>query len=145
MDWINYRRLVNYIIALNPREFNYATTCMCVGGHVKVLDATASDFGTSAIRDFLSVTPKEADYIFGVSAAWDGVGLSCYRTYESHKTTFTDTAGEAGIREALRRLAVVAARHGGEPSQPQPAYQPDDQQFLASVRSLIGSPLVEVE
>lgn len=156
MHWTNYRRLVNYLEQLPPEKFNYGvfivrprdvdSPCGCVAvcvasltGEIETARDCWQDFDQFHIERFLQINDDEARYLFGDSVSFDPDAHAAYGL--AHRGQ-----GAEGIREALRRLAIVAARHGGEPSQLQSStYQPDDQHFLASVRSLIDAPLVEVE
>lgn len=145
MHWTNYRKLVNYLKTMDPRLFDYGLNpdphddgypCGCVETHCDVL--SGHDEG---ILEFLGITDGEANYLFGLESPEIDPAAEHYKTLEQD---FRAT-GKAGIREALRRLDVVAARYGGCPDEIAPStFQPNDQKFLASVRALIGAP-VEAE
>lgn len=152
MNWTHYRTLVDYLTRLRedaPEQFDYGHdgnghgSCGCVAHHLHFLDVdrTKRVNGPTAIRDYLDVSTDEACYLYG------GDGMSVEGRCGDFYYTNPQRLGASGIAEALRRLAVVAARYGGEPaSTPEPKpFVADDAAFLASVRALIGQPLVEAE
>lgn len=136
MNWTNYKLLVDYITALPPAEWDHTkpffnthgAPCGCYAAHIRARLAPelAREEGTVAIAQFLSISPSEADEL------WYPRG--------------TGTRGVPGIREALRRLSVVAARYGGPPQEiaPQP-FVGDEQAFLRSLRALVDHPHETVE
>lgn len=113
MNWTNYDRLIGHMhkmLASNPLGFDYmqgfsalepgCVDCQCaflMGEH-----RTRGDKG-EMIRVFLGVTPDEAHALWKPSLTrrhWIAGGEDRW-----------EHVGEPGIREALRRLAVVGARY----------------------------------
>lgn len=114
MNWANYDRLVNYLTDLierAPQEFNYMEGFRilenggCVDCHCRVLmgtRATPAPYAGSgeSIRRFLDITDLEALAMWSPSLC-DSSILGAGRAHR----------GEPGIREALRRLSVLATRY----------------------------------
>lgn len=151
MNWTNYRRLRAFLESLPDEAFNYGidlqgregAACGCVAHYARQLFRTV-EMGPLAISEALGVPVGESCYLYGAAA-------TTHEAVEPDAPQFfaynPDAIGRPGRLEALRRLAVVAARYGGEPaSTPEPKpFVADDAAFLASVRALIGQPLVEAE
>jgi hypothetical protein len=150
----NYRRLRGYLEQLDPAKFDYDRYaysqqddgCGCVAVCVAVLTQTAKGDGRTSekeIFDFLRVTMQEAHYLYGWANQDIDPGSSC--AFEHRPIRL----GSNGIREAIRRLDVVAARYGvtpaPEPSAPVSSYVPDEGAFLASVRAVAQQPLAVPE
>ena len=155
MNWTNYDRLVEHLKKMEPSSFSYGNPCpeteeeaSCVACQVRLLShgrtvkAQLDLPGPLVIQQWMEVTQVESVYLFGrnkpeIDSSVRGDGFESICGAAGH--------GDAGIREALRRLAVVAARYGRPSEQPPPSSVGDDAAFLASVRALIHQPLVEIE
>lgn len=148
MDWHNYRLLVDDLKQLPPERFNYANankgaSCGCLAVQVfrlapacevnNQIDGYEDWLLPGTIGRFLGISDDDAQYLFFATVA--------------EPDALPHLLGAGGIAEALRRLAVVAARYGGPPAdaEPQSTFQPDESAFLASCRALTSAPLVEIE
>lgn len=139
MHWPNYRALVAHLKMLPPEEFNYGdqfgrNNCGCVAWHThKYLGQTSSERGgtISVIQDFLGVTTNEAIYLFGPGGDHCGdVEPDAVQFWANNPSA----TGTPGLREALRRLSVVAERHGGDP---------EERAWLERVKVGVMAPLPE--
>lgn len=139
MNEANYRELRGYLEGLAPEKFDYNSPCMCVGGHVQKKLGEEGDGlpGPGHIRRFLECASDESRYIFGAPMPWDGRTIEAFLHYEDGTEVF-DGRGADGIAEAIRRLDVVAARHGVRPE----ATSPDDNsaRFLERLRAEFAAP-----
>lgn len=147
-NWTNYDRLVTHLKGMEPRLFNYANNVpcddeapCCVACQIRALETgSVAVAGGSCIERFLGCTATEAYFLFGYANR----NLSP-DDMDAWAAVYNDGIGEFGIREALRRLAVVAARYvrpeEEKPVEP-PVFVGDDVAFLASVRALVGQPLI---
>jgi len=152
MNWTNYRLLVDDLKQLPPERFDYGNPvidepCGCVAVRVFARapecairnDRAQTILLAGTIGQFLGITQQEAVFVYGEA---DDEIAPFSRTVYNLGRPLPEQRGTAGIAEALRRLAVVAARYGGEPAQPEPVatFQPDEAAFLRSVRELIAEP-----
>lgn len=143
MKWKNFDRLVKHLKALNPSEFHYVVPfmtrldgsdvkCGCVAAHISQrLDVWYRRIfwtgGVDAIVRFLGVSRQEAFYIWGESD----------HQIDREPVFALRLSGVDGIREALRRLDVVAERHGQVTAR---AFVADEPAFIASVRNVARHP-----
>lgn len=151
LNYINYDRLVQHLRTMDWKKFAYESNQLsvnanCVACHIIALEPghptewiAAGNCGSAeAIRQFLGVTHEEASYIYGrLGTTFDPPGPDM-------PYTFWRGRGKPGIAEALRRLAIVAARYQRPveteaPTSALPAFQPNEQAFLDSIRSLVAS------
>lgn len=147
MNWTNYDRLTRHLETMESRLFNYAYSaphsgrgmyaeslgcvacqCLILAGRPLPVFETSGGGKTSSSSDiqrFLNVSDNEAFYL--------------YNGHEGRDVNH----GDEGIREALRRLALVASRYQ-RPSSPLTESvnaNDDEAAFLASVRALIQQPM----
>ena len=144
MNWGNYRRLVRHLETIPATKFHYGKNdlaqdeCGCAAWHcVRTLAVTGQATevpyelaGSTDFQHFLDVSFVEASYLFGMEARsddeWPEAG--CKRVWR--------LTGEEGRREALRRLAVVAARYGVDPA---------EATFLTACKAGVAVPLTAEE
>lgn len=149
VNWINYDRLVAHLKTMDARQFNYGNATFregnagCVACQILgLLGLTEGYSWAEHIESFLGVTGHEAMYLYGVSGRVSGIDVRS-TGYDSPRPNNILPSGEFGIREALRRLDVVAARYQRPEGEAPAELIADDAAFLASVRALIGKPLVQ--
>lgn len=150
MEWRNYDRLVqhlNDLLVNAPERFNYhrprfigPEASGCVGCWCReLLGANASGlFALESIIEYLGVTHEEAYALWSPSGSFSP-GLYPLGRYAG------DRVGADGIREALRRLAILATRYERPAvAEPLPSLADRERRFLQSLQALSVSPNREV-
>ena len=106
-NWTNYNRLTRHLETMDPERFDYKVDLQthqpgCIACQCAALRGASMSDGMLEIVQFLAVSHKEASFLYGFGDEPD---------HESDSWGIPFCQRADGIREALRRLAIVAARY----------------------------------
>ena len=135
MNFANYERLVKRVSELGTNTFHYGSPsgengCLACQSRLLCGQDMRVTGSPDDIKGFLGVSMEEASYLYGCTSDIDRKGGPSWDDINEYKAWMEEIKRDGGVSEAVRRLAVIAARHGYS------SFKANESAFLTSIRAL---------